>query len=193
MELDFKVFKKLLETIVKQQEEIARLNDIIGKDVQTGLYNRHYCTKIKDNLFFDASVLMIDIDDFKNINDNYGHPFGDKMIQMVASIIAKNSRATDIPIRYGGEEFALILNGCSLENAYNVANKVRQEIEKSYLIFNGIKVSVTVSIGISLKTREDNLETTIEEADKALYESKKNGKNVVTLFQKDILKKTIKN
>lgn len=189
MRSDSMIIENLLKIIVSQQQEIDRLNTVIGKDIQTGLYNRGYCMQLEDNLFINSSVLMFDIDNFKNINDTYGHHFGDKMLLMVASILSKNSRNSDIPIRYGGEEFVLILNGCSLENAYNVAEKIRKEIERSYLTFNGNKVSITVSIGISLKKSDDSLCQSIEEADKALYESKATGKNKVTIYQKDKIKR----
>lgn len=189
MRSDSMIIENLLKIIVSQQQEIDRLNTVIGKDIQTGLYNRGYCIKLEDNFFINSSVLMFDIDNFKNINDTYGHHFGDKMLLMVASILSKNSRNSDIPIRYGGEEFVLILNGCSLENAYNVAEKIRKEIERSYLTFNGNKVSITVSIGISLKKSDDSLWQSIEEADKALYESKATGKNKVTIYQKDKIKR----
>ena len=189
MRSDSMIIENLLKIIVSQQQEIDRLNTVIGKDIQTGLYNRGYCMQLEDNLFINSSVSMFDIDNFKNINDTYGHHFGDKMLLMVASILSKNSRNSDIPIRYGGEEFVLILNGCSLENAYNVAEKIRKEIERSYLTFNGNKVSITVSIGISLKKSDDSLWQSIEEADKALYESKATGKNKVTIYQKDKIKR----
>ena len=189
MRSDSMIIENLLKIIVSQQQEIDRLNTVIGKDIQTGLYNRGYCMQLEDNLFINSSVLMFDIDNFKNINDTYGHHFGDKMLLMVASILSKNSRNSDIPIRYGGEEFVLILNGCSLENAYNVAEKIRKEIERSYLTFNGNKVSITVSIGISLKKSDASLWQSIEEADKALYESKATGKNKVTIYQKDKIKR----
>ena len=189
MRSDSMIIENLLKIIVSQQQEIDRLNTVIGKDIQTGLYNRGYCMQLEDNFFINSSVLMLDIDNFKNINDTYGHHFGDKMLLMVASILSKNSRNSDIPIRYGGEEFVLILNGCSLENAYNVAEKIRKEIERSYLTFNGNKVSITVSIGISLKKSDASLWQSIEEADKALYESKATGKNKVTIYQKDKIKR----
>jgi len=189
MRSDSMIIENLLKIIVSQQQEIDRLNTVIGKDIQTGLYNRGYCIQLEDNLSINSSVLMFDIDNFKNINDTYGHHFGDKMLLMVASILSKNSRNSDIPIRYGGEEFVLILNGCSLENAYNVAEKIRKEIERSYLTFNGNKVSITVSIGVSLKKSDDSLWQSIEEADKALYESKATGKNKVTIYQKDKIKR----
>lgn len=189
MRSDSMIIENLLKIIISQQQEIERLNNIIGKDVQTDLYNRRYYSQLEKNLFLDSSILMIDIDNFKRINDTYGHHFGDKMLLMVASILSKNSRNSDIPIRYGGEEFVLILNGCSLENAYNVAEKIRKEIERSYLTFNGNKVSITVSIGISLKKSDDSLWQSIEEADKALYESKATGKNKVTIYQKDKIKR----
>ena len=158
------------------------------RDPLTSLYNRRYYSQLEKNLFLDSSILMIDIDNFKRINDTYGHYVGDKVIQMVASIISKNCRNTDIPIRYGGEEFVLILNGCNIENAYVVADKIRKEIEKSKLTITNNSVSVTASIGVSLKKSTDSLDNSIQEADMALYESKKNGKNMVTVFQN---KKTI--
>ena len=126
------------------------------------------------------SVLMIDIDHFKNINDQYGHLAGDKVIKMVTKACKDNLRITDVIGRYGGEEFIIILPDTDKENAIDIAEYIREYIHDLKIEFNEEKIMVTVSIGVVCAIIENdtiNIEKIIYEADKGLYYAKNHGRN----------------
>lgn len=166
------------------------LKKIAEHDALTNLYNRYYlfdfgrkevAKSTRSNL--PISLLMIDIDKFKSINDTFGHLVGDEVLMQLAELIHKNSRTYDIAVRFGGEEFVLLLPGASIEQAQIVGEKIRKTIANHIFISKqGLKINLTVSIGIaSLKPGISSLEALIEEADIALYESKQKGRNCVSL------------
>ncbi len=171
----------------KFYEEIERL---AVTDGLTGLYNhRHFQEKLSQEFnrverFSDPlSVLIIDIDHFKKINDTYGHPVGDVVLRRVAEIIRKTIRNIDIAARYGGEEFAAILIGTDSKGALKMAERLRSTVadEKFYSEKNDFRV--TISIGISTYLRDiRKKEEIIERADKALYAAKRNGRNQCVLW-----------
>lgn len=121
--------------------------------------------------------LMIDIDHFKSVNDTYGHAAGDSVIRHVAQVLRHNCRGNDIVCRFGGEEFVVFLFGVDRENAYDVAERIRQSVEYNAAEHDGLPVKVTVSIGGSLKERTDQIDRAIMEADAALYKAKELGRN----------------
>lgn len=160
-------------------------------DALTGLWDRGYLDgqlSAEVSLFrrsgLPVSVLMLDIDHFKSINDTFGHPFGDLVIQQVARVINRMSRASDVACRYGGEEFCVILRNTTLDDAGLLADRIRRGIAAlSFSAPNGA-VAVTVSIGVSgsdaLASGEGLTgQALIEAADKALYAAKSNGRNRV--------------
>ena len=171
--------KKLYKIIEKQA----------STDSLTGLYNRRYFVEITKHLLDslrrekrDASVLMIDIDNFKSINDTYGHSTGDKVICMVCNILKNDTRESDVSARWGGEEFLVLLPETDIKGAFTLAQKIRKNIEKEVLKIQKIKsVQVTISAGISLvdSATETSLELAIDRADKALYKAKESGRNQV--------------
>lgn len=127
------------------------------------------------------SLVMIDIDHFKKFNDSYGHTTGDAVLINVAAIIKQNVRQIDVAARYGGEEMAIILPNTALEEAIKVCERIRESIEAAKVIKDDQSLSVTVSIGVAQfhEDEDTNNHTFIERADKALYESKRNGRNQV--------------
>jgi diguanylate cyclase (GGDEF)-like protein len=133
------------------------------------------------------SLLMLDIDNFKEINDGYGHQVGDELLRTIAKTIAGDCRKIDLPSRYGGEEFAIILPETKKENAQVIAERLRYKIENLVLeIKDGPTVSPTISIGIAaLPNDADNKEDLIGKADKALYFAKNSGKNCVAEYTED--------
>ena len=133
------------------------------------------------------SLLMMDIDNFKDINDTYGHQVGDELLRAIAETIANDCRKIDLPSRYGGEEFSLILPETKKENASIIAERLRYKIEHLVLdIKDGPKISPTISIGISgLPDDTDDKEDLIQKADKALYFAKNNGKNCVAEYNEE--------
>jgi len=131
-----------------------------------------------------SSLVMLDIDNFKRINDSYGHMVGDEVIRHLSAVIREHVRETDISGRYGGEEFVILLADTSSENARVFAERVRKEIAQAIVKYNDIDISYTISLGIaeideSIKTHE----AWIECADAALYQSKQEGgRNCVTVY-----------
>lgn len=125
------------------------------------------------------SLLFIDIDKFKEINDTYGHQTGDYVIKTIAKILKSSTRITDILSRYGGEEFAILLPETNEEGAYEVAERLRKIVETYDFNYSGKKLKVTVSIGVASYDgkRRSKPETIIKEADTALYEAKNLGRN----------------
>lgn len=158
-------------------------------DALTGLYNRRYFeshirTMLSNSNFAPStlSVLMIDIDHFKKVNDTYGHQSGDAVIQEVANRLRQSLRLTDLSARYGGEEFVIILPSTDLELASTVAERIRSSVEtlKFNIPVEPRQISCTVSIGASCLSADDTLDTLVARADKALYKSKEMGRNKVT-------------
>jgi diguanylate cyclase (GGDEF)-like protein len=132
------------------------------------------------------SVLMVDIDRFKLINDSWGHATGDRVIQSLANAMVVNVRATDVVGRLGGEEFAVILTGTGSDGALNLANRLREYIEESVTVLSegGSQVRYTVSIGVaSLREGATTFDEILGRADKAMYEAKESGRNKVVLDQ----------
>ena len=142
----------------------------------------------------NLAILMFDIDFFKKFNDTWGHACGDFVLKTVAKIIKNSTREQDIASRYGGEEFTLMLPNTSKEDALAVAERIRSEIEKTDFCYEGQHMKVTISIGCSLYDSKENPVSSpkelVEQADKALYVSKRNGRNRVSFATKEIISNT---
>lgn len=127
-----------------------------------------------------ASVIVVDIDHFKRINDDYGHAMGDAAIRVIASVILNMIRATDIQGRIGGEEFAVMLPQTELKGAMELAERMRLAIEQAKIECSGVQVSVTASIGVSTsRDYKDDINSIVQRADNALYCAKRAGRNQV--------------
>lgn len=165
------------------QKELATLAHF---DHLTNIYNRRYFYIISNNLLKlsirkkeSISVCMIDIDNFKNINDTYGHPIGDLVIKTLAERLQSLIRKSDIVARYGGEEFIILFPNTNIEGANIITEKICTEISKVIISHKNGEINFTVSIGISEFKENQSLDTIINNADKALYHAKKMGKNKV--------------
>lgn len=172
----------------------ARLYELATKDGLTKLYlYRHFYylldheIKRADRYDHSISLLMMDIDDFKNINDTYGHQVGDQILREIANVISQTCRKIDLPSRYGGEEFSVILPETPKENAVIIAERLRKKIESIQVdAKDNQKVSTTISIGIaSYPSDSSDLKGLIEKADEALYFAKKQGKDCTAQFYED--------
>ena len=168
-------------TLLKSYDKLSKL---AMTDSLTGLYNRYYLFKrleeeIKRAKRYNHPLCMIifDIDNFKQINDKYGHDVGDAVLSMVARVLKRNIRETDIAGRFGGEEFVIVCPETDIENGHLVAEKVREAI--SQINFGDFKV--TVSIGLSCFSGE-TAEQLLKKADIALYRAKNSGKNRVEVY-----------
>jgi diguanylate cyclase len=165
--------------------KLDRERDVARLDPLTGLANR----KSFDERFAQelgrrshdgvpVAVLLWDIDDFKAINDSYGHRAGDRVLQSVASCFTAAVRNSDFVARIGGEEFIVLLTGLALEDALRIANQVRTAVEALKFHFRGTPVRVTVSCGITELREQDAAEAAFDRADAALYRAKHGGKNL---------------
>ncbi|MDH5764499.1 MAG: GGDEF domain-containing protein [Gammaproteobacteria bacterium] len=125
------------------------------------------------------SLLVIDIDHFKRINDNYGHSAGDEVLKAIAATLLSCVRDSDLLFRYGGEEFVAILNDSSCEAAIDVAQRLVEKIKAKTISYQDNDISVTVSIGITCLAKDDTSESFFNRADNALYEAKHNGRDQV--------------
>lgn len=192
------IFKFLSSHNVEAQyhEEIYRLTTVDGL---TGAFNKRYFLENLDREIGRAvrygrplSLIMLDIDYFKKINDTYGHLAGDTILKQIASLILQHTRKEDIFARYGGEEFGLVLPEMEEAGATRLAEKLRQQIEEGRFLFENNPVPITMSMGVAVfegvesKTRaaqEMSLTALIQAADTALYEAKKTGRNRVCVYQ----------
>lgn len=171
---------------LKRKDE---LKELANRDQLTNLYNRRYFYNVVQNIISlakreskELSVLMIDIDKFKNINDSYGHAKGDIVIKSLASILLEHTRDSDIVSRVGGEEFVILLTNTSKDTAFKVANKIREFTEQqSIKIDNKRDINFTISIGVDSVNIKDEkyIDEALSRADKALYKAKDGGRNRV--------------
>ena len=166
---------------------IQELENLSVTDKLTQLYNR---LKIDEELSVhmktykrygtDCSLILIDIDDFKKINDKHGHLLGDETLKLLAKTLVNNTRDVDVVGRWGGEEFLIICPNTSGENAKKLAEKLRKSVEEQDFKHNE---RVTISLGVSSFTKDLDIEQIVDKADQALYQSKIDGKNRVTVSQ----------
>lgn len=158
-----------------------------NKDGLTGIYNKRYffetLSYLNNLADLNYSIIMVDLDNFKAINDTYGHPYGDEVLKRVADIIKKATRTNDIVARYGGEEIIIFLNNfAEKEKVFQRVDKIRRDIEAEMIEADGISASVTASFGVYINNEERiSLEEGIRKADYNLYLSKRSGKNKVTM------------
>ena len=181
---DIAVNKKELEDLN------ARLEQVSQTDSLTQLYNRgHWESTLKQEFLRtkrnggSSALLMFDIDRFKVVNDEYGHTCGDEALRHLSKLLKTTLRETDIAGRYGGEEFVVTLLDTDEKGAEIFAERLRVLIEQSPVMYKQLEVKVTVSIGFACFSNEfKDHERWIEAADKAMYQSKKNGRNKVTAY-----------
>ncbi len=169
----------------------ARLYQRAITDGLTGIFGRSYLdNKVADLTAKEDSTLaaiMIDVDNFKRCNDTYGHPFGDKVLRNIAGIMKRVVGDAGLVCRYGGEEFVVLLYSDNEVIATTIAEKIRQTVERSAVVYTSTEsVNITISLGVSLWDHSMERIDLIEHADKALYFSKKNGKNRYTLWSEEL-------
>ncbi len=170
------------------------------KDAKTGLYNHSFfIRRVKEELARsrrnknNCSLIIMDIDHFKNFNDTYGHLVGDEVIISLANVLKHELREEDILSRFGGEEFTVLLPETSSSTALLVAERIRKAVENMEVIYKNLNLKVTISLGVSVYNWVENSDVSfvLNKADEALYQSKENGRNRVTLFKSGLLHKMI--
>ena len=171
----------VLDDVTELTESKLRLEKMVATDYLTGVYNRRHLFSELNNLVISSeryktklSLLMIDIDHFKKINDTYGHQIGDKALIKVAHFLKETLRKCDIVGRYGGEEFMIILPHTGIDQAYHCAERIRKKVEKLDL---GIPHNLTISSGVSEYYDGSSVNDLIRKADLLLYEAKSKGRN----------------
>ena len=176
------IIVKMINTSNFQLEKLANYDEL------TNLPNRRvFNEKLKQLLLLhgrktvDISIIFFDLDDFKKINDNYGHNIGDKVLIRVSQIIRENIRETDLCGRWGGEEFIAAFVNSSLEDAQIKAQKLRVSIENDKELKSLVGSGVTASFGLTEAREKDSVESVLKRVDKALYEAKDSGKNRIVL------------
>jgi len=165
------------------------LKAMVVRDSLTHLYNYDYFLEISKQEFARSrrynthlALLMFDIDFFKKVNDTFGHPAGDRVLQQIGNALVRLVRHCDIVARYGGEEFAIILPETGTTSAKVLAQRVRRGIEQMEIEYNGQEISITISCGLACREVDiagTNRTVLIEQSDQALYKAKKNGRNRV--------------
>jgi two-component system cell cycle response regulator len=179
------------KAVIESRTLMDKLRDSSLRDGATHLYNRRFLEEFIDKTAEQAlrshlnySIMMIDIDYFKMVNDTYGHDSGDIVIKSLAEILQQNVRKADLPIRYGGEEFLVLLHNTTPEGALQVAQKIRTAFAAKKYQFGSDTVEKTLSIGIShFPSDADSIWKVIKFADLALYEAKHTGRNRVIEFE----------
>jgi len=185
--------RKALE-IANQKLKIALAREklLSNTDVLTGLYNRRHFFEIAANEFYAAvryqhplTIILFDVDDFKQVNDNLGHAAGDKALEHVALAAASQLRKIDVLARYGGDEFIILLPQTSAQDTFPVAERIRESIANQRIVIDRGIFSVSTSIGIAemMPTLDgEKIENIIQRADKAMYVAKAGGRNRTSIY-----------
>jgi diguanylate cyclase (GGDEF)-like protein len=177
-----------LDLVEDLRRQVIDLSDLVSTDALTGLFNfRHFKTVLQAEMDrskrsgIPTSLVMVDADHFKAVNDTYGHEIGNQALQHLAEILSNEVRTTDIVCRYGGEEFAMIFPETHLNLAVKVADRIREEIANSPLQIEDGEIALTASMGASvyMKTSVLDIDDFIDSVDKYLYEAKQSGRNCI--------------
>ena len=198
-----KKYKESLEILVEERTQELQVTQeqltlLVNKDYLTNLYNRRYFNDISQTLLNLAqrnrdglSLLMIDIDRFKTVNDTYGHLVGDSVLKELAAVLLETTRGSDVVIRFGGEEFVIILSQTHLNSAVKIAQKIKSAIKNLEIPIQNHTdkiLKITVSIGVTECYCEDDkkIDTIVHRADEAMYDAKRNGRDQITIYKKSV-------
>lgn len=172
---------------IRQVISYLEMKYMAQRDSMTGAFNRRYFSEVGESVFSNylrgnvqIAVAMLDIDNFKSVNDTYGHPMGDRAIISLYNTLIEKVRKTDIVSRFGGEEFCILLIGSEIDHAEMVLERIRSAVENLIISDGECSFSFTISVGLTIK-KQDTLEKMILTADKCLYEAKECGKNRVVV------------
>jgi diguanylate cyclase (GGDEF)-like protein len=195
--------ERMLETVtlhaartLANAQMYARMETMATTDGLTGLANRRRLEELLGEALARAkrfsrhvSVLMVDADHFKSVNDTYGHGVGDLVLQRIAEVLQAEARRTDVVARYGGEEFVVALDETDVNGALRVAERIRERVEKEVVHGEFGRVRVTVSLGLACWPEQgqrpdgdESMQAVLDAADQALYEAKRKGRNRVEVF-----------
>ncbi|WP_025270731.1 diguanylate cyclase [Hippea sp. KM1] len=189
-----KIFLKEAAPVIEAKRLLSQLKESTMRDPLTGLYNRRFLDEFAATFSAtikrrntQAGILMCDIDFFKQVNDVYGHNVGDEVLRGVVRAISKSIRESDIAVRYGGEEFLVLLQDVNDKTAFEIAERIRRDVEKTEITVQGNIIRKTLSIGISIFPKDSkNLWQCIKFSDVAMYKAKEAGRNRVVRFEPDM-------
>ncbi len=174
---------------VEARRKIERLEKMALLDPLTGIGNRRFCTmNIEAQLAamkrygWQFGVILSDIDLFKQVNDEYGHNVGDRVLSAISQTLTNGLRSSDVICRWGGEEFVAIVHQVGAPDLCTAAEKLRRLVETARIRVNGEDISVTLSLGATLAKENDTADSLIERADSLMYQSKSEGRNRVSCF-----------
>ncbi len=184
------IFTGMIRDITERKQLKAELEKMATVDALTGVYNRGYFNQVIENEFgrsiryqLPLTLIILDIDYFKSVNDDYGHPAGDAYLKAMADELSSAVREVDVVARYGGEEFVIVLPQTDAEHAEILAERIRQSVEKMKVDYQGVTIQTTVSMGIaSVETEgQKTAHQLLTLADQALYNAKASGRNRVVV------------
>jgi diguanylate cyclase (GGDEF)-like protein len=199
--IDVRIFDAFANTLQRMRLQLFSLKheiegDLNNLDPLTGTYNRYGMLALlreQQELVargvHNCSIAMLDLDFFKQVNDQYGHRMGDHALANIASALLKGLRPYDKLFRYGGEEFVAMFPNTSLETALLVADRMRMNVEESVTEIDKLPVRLTISIGLAAIDANASVESSIEQADTAMYAAKQNGRNQVKLWEPSLTRR----
>ena len=176
------IIVQMVRQHTKKLENIANYDELTKLQTRRNFYN-----KLEESLLqkkrknFDLCVLFFDLDDFKKVNDTFGHDVGDKVLVRVAEIVINSIRVTDFVGRWGGEEFIVSFSDSSLKNATGTAQKIRKNMEEDTILYSLLSYNLTASFGLTSVKEDESVDDIVKRVDDALYEAKNTGKNKVVL------------
>lgn len=175
---------------IELNSQIGDINILLSIDPVTGAYNRNYlANRLPSDIYKSASenhpisIIMADLDNFKDINDAYGHLAGDEVLKSFTNLVKMCIREYDWIARFGGDEFVIILNNANSISAFKVADRIRNMLENKKILYNDKEIKVTASFGVyevELDEVKNDYNLAIEKADIELLRAKKNGKNIIS-------------
>jgi len=176
--------------IKKLEQELAQISELVHQDQLTGALNRHGLDEAfdreatrADRSHVPVCVALLDIDNFKRLNDTMGHQAGDRALVHLSQVIKEALRPSDTVARYGGEEFVIVLPGIGIEEATATVERLQRELTKKFFLHENDRVLITFSAGVALRAPQEPQEDVIGRADKAMYQAKKTGKNRVVVAE----------
>lgn len=169
--------------IEKEKKEFFYYKSIT--DQMTDLFNHQYIVNKVEEISLLFSIIMIDTDNFKSINYNYGHQIGDLVIKHIANAVKNSIREVDFAGRYGGDEFIAVLKNCNTDEALLIAERIKSNIKQPVVLPSGNTIDITVSIGIYTSKDKETAASVLHKTDIALYNSKKNGKDMISVYKPD--------
>jgi diguanylate cyclase (GGDEF)-like protein len=183
----FEKIDELIEYVQKFKHEAYTdpLTQLLSRRTFDDVIDRAY--QLYQDKKIPVTLIMLDLDNFKKLNDTYGHPAGDQVLREFAVLLKKNSRTEDSVFRYGGEEFAIVAHGSSTEKIQLFVDRILQEVRETVVKFENKEIRFTFSAGIETLSEEMTTENLIRRADAALYFAKANGRNQVIVFKSDMI------